>query len=662
MLALAGCGDSATNTKATISEGSGQHAAGWVPGGHKAAALENQSVCAECHGSDFQGGISRVACTRCHLGGAASIHPQDWALDQTTVWNRHAAYTDSNGLAACANAACHGPDLGGVAESGPSCTSCHLDGVDSMHPQAWGAHAAFLHGDYALINGGAKCANAACHGQILGGVAGSGPACAKCHAVPTHGVLNLFSAPCASCHNATLNIDTKRMMHPFDPKSAPTASTHAAYAKTIGTASCAVAACHGTELKGGVNANCPSCESCHLGGVASVHPVEWGAAIIQAHQNYVHANSTAGCANAACHGPNLTGGTASAPSCTTCHVGGVITISKHPFAAPAVVNHKPFLANTVPANDTSSCAIVACHGPGLTGAGNAPNCVTQCHLGGALAKHPASFGTTTTEVALNHKAFIALNAVNGADGMDGCRNSYCHGSSLTGAAPALGPSCSTTACHQVGSPVVLTNCASCHGKPPTGAAAPNREGAHLEHNALAGVANVCDTCHGGAGTGTPNHFNGVPANVQLATTYNAKSGTAVYTPDADGGTCSKVSCHGGQTTPSWRTIVGIDVNTQCTSCHKHVTVADEFNSYSSGRHKVAIGFSHEILACTVCHDTAKLAPNHFTSLGTAAMEGPASETLNIGPTSIITSYDAVTKSCNAACHPTPPGIERFWLP
>jgi hypothetical protein len=35
-----------------------------------------------------------------------------------------------------------------------------------------------------------------------------------------------------------------------------------------------------------------------------------------------------------------------------------------------------------------------------------------------------------------------------------------------------------------------------------------------------------------------------------------------------------------------------------------------------------------MFACTMCRDTTKLAVNHFTNLGTLAMEGPASATIN----------------------------------
>lgn len=118
---LAGCGDN--NSENTFSpNGGGAHVSGWMPGGHKAAATANINSCSECHGSDSSGGISRVACSQCHMGGRDSVHPIEWG-EQTIVYHR--VYVIQNGTAACANSYCHGQGLTGVTESGPSCAACH---------------------------------------------------------------------------------------------------------------------------------------------------------------------------------------------------------------------------------------------------------------------------------------------------------------------------------------------------------------------------------------------------------------------------------------------------------------------------------------------------------------------------------------------------------
>lgn len=208
----------------------------------------------------------------------------------------------------------------------------------------------------------------------------------------------------------------------------------------------------------------------------------------------------------------------------------------------------------------------------------------------------------------------------------------CHGDNFGGG--ITGVACSD--CHLNGSPFALTACTSCHAAPPSGTTAPNRAGAHAVHNALPAVMDVCGSCHTGAGSGAANHFNG-SVNVQFLASYNAKSGTATRNAD---GTCSNVSCHGGQTTPAWLTGT-IDVNTQCTSCH--IFGSSQYNSFSSGEHQLHL--SSIGMSCTDCHGTSSLAANHFTSLQTTAMEGPASATIN---GVLIFSYTNGT--CATECH------------
>jgi predicted CxxxxCH...CXXCH cytochrome family protein len=206
----------------------------------------------------------------------------------------------------------------------------------------------------------------------------------------------------------------------------------------------------------------------------------------------------------------------------------------------------------------------------------------------------------------------------------------CHGEDLQGG--MSGVACST--CHLNGLSA-MTGCTSCHGKPPTGTNAPNRRGAHTAHNALPIIANVCDTCHSGAGSNASKHYNGA-VDTQILSTYNAASGAAALNTD---GTCSNVSCHGGQTTPAWLT-GAIDVDTQCTSCHAFGTT--EYNSFFSGQHDKHVNEVH--LSCTICHDEAKLLTSHFTSLNTHTMEGPASATL-------ISALSYTGGTCNTpVCH------------
>ncbi len=214
----------------------------------------------------------------------------------------------------------------------------------------------------------------------------------------------------------------------------------------------------------------------------------------------------------------------------------------------------------------------------------------------------------------------------------------CHGEDFSGGVSRV----ACASCHTNGSPLTMTGCTSCHGIPPSGTVAPNREGAH---NSVEGhfapqvtLPDACNTCHNGAGTGTDKHYNGV-TDVQFLSTYSAKSGTAVHNAD---GTCSNVSCHGGQTTPVW--LSGkIDVLTQCTSCHSYGTT--QYNSFASGQHYTHVFLQN--INCNFCHDISKLVLSHFKSLNTSTMEGPASATIqdyvnyNLGP-----PYPTCTPSCH----------------
>ena len=191
MFSLAGCGDK--NAQGVFSADSGGvHLTGWLPGGHMAAAKANIDSCTECHGGDFAGGISRVSCTRCHLGNQQDVHPLAWG---NLAYARHPAFVKQNGTAACSNIYCHGTTLAGVASSGPSCTSCHIGGQQAVHPsgvQTWlpqppgipgaasapaGSHGAYVK-QFAST---ASCQNAVCHGANLQGVDQSGLSCLTCH-------------------------------------------------------------------------------------------------------------------------------------------------------------------------------------------------------------------------------------------------------------------------------------------------------------------------------------------------------------------------------------------------------------------------------------------------------------------------------------------------
>lgn len=122
MFLMSACGD--PNSTATFDPETSVHPADWLPAGHVGPAREDTNSCGNCHGTDLTGGISRVSCTTCHIGSATEVHPE---VFNGFPWleGGHGRYVVSNGTSSCANIWCHGFDLQGVAESGPSCRECH---------------------------------------------------------------------------------------------------------------------------------------------------------------------------------------------------------------------------------------------------------------------------------------------------------------------------------------------------------------------------------------------------------------------------------------------------------------------------------------------------------------------------------------------------------
>ena len=257
--------------------------------------------------------------------------------------------------------------------------------------------------------------------------------------------------------------------------------------------------------------------------------------------------------------------------------------------------------------------------------------VAGCSTSNDLAPFDSDAGAHASDwVFAKHAAVSKAN-------IESCME--CHGSDLAGG--MSGVACSQ--CHLNGSPITATGCTSCHGNPPSGSVAPNRAGAHAAHNGLPNVTGVCSTCHQDAGSGTPKHDNGI-VDMALLSVYNAKSGSIVLNA---GGTCSNVSCHGGQTTPVWLSGT-INVDTDCTLCHSFGVT--QYNSFSSGWHDVHV--TTEGIACIACHDVTNLAQNHFTSLNTTSMEGPAAATVG----SLVSSYTGTIGTCTTTCH-----IARQWF-
>jgi hypothetical protein len=85
-------------------------------------------LCADCHGSDLDGGISGISCSSCHRGPDGMIqrphHLAEWLAARGDRVHFHGGYA-SEFPTSCAGF-CHGDTLtGGL---GPSCFDCHQPG------------------------------------------------------------------------------------------------------------------------------------------------------------------------------------------------------------------------------------------------------------------------------------------------------------------------------------------------------------------------------------------------------------------------------------------------------------------------------------------------------------------------------------------------------
>ncbi|MGA6992878.1 MAG: CxxxxCH/CxxCH domain-containing protein [Candidatus Deferrimicrobiaceae bacterium] len=404
-------------------------------------------------------------------------------------------------------------------------------------------------------------------------------------------------------------------------------STHPGFAVSdVG----ACTTCHGDDLTGGIADTSCFTAACHHEDPGWASPAAHGATAKRAPGNSGFKSCQI------CHASDFSGG-GSGVSCFLCHA-----------PAPHASQWLPgdtYVHTTTNEGNAPVCALCHYNEPGAGAHTPIPPPVdvnvgcfnnTLCH--GAVAAHAVPFlaHTGVTEDTFNDPF------------PDGC--AACH--AVTGTSPMTGaPLCTT--CHTEGSPLTLLDCTSCHAEPPSGTTYANIEGAHTEHIALnsTGSPVSCDTCHNGLGSGTQSHYDRAktrqePASVAFTTTYNAETGAPTFDSALASLSCSNVSCHGGQTTPNWRT-EAIDVNTQCTSCHAYGT--SQYNSYNSGRHNLHV--NEERISCTECHNMELAttgAQNHFAFLGTTQMEGPASDTFQNSTGNVV--YNTTANTCTGSCH------------
>jgi predicted CxxxxCH...CXXCH cytochrome family protein len=545
------------NSNGPLVDSTGKHPADWLeqhwvvynsttPGAAKLvgkrvgdAVTVSNSPCAECHGSDLSGGISKVSCfsaqaqngQQCHATTLG--HPDGW--DNATQHGKSgamAAPAISSGFAYCTK--CHGSDFKGGTGKAVSCLSCHTTAPHPKKPWRGTTTSGTNHVNTNTANA-AECAK--CHlnganlvGQQIGVIAPAG------------------TAP--GCFNGTLCHDTGVAPHPTNAGFLSPAA-HGPLAKA-NLAICQ--ACHATPASGSnPQFNVPrnnmvnGCESCHK--INTAHPTPWlpdRGGITGTPFNRPNTTTHASAGNLAtacaiCHVTNgTTGAAAGVPPCMSCHT------ASSPVTTPTG-------CTSCHASSPTSGA----HGKHL----GLPNVTCQaCHFGAGATGDINTPAIGRANHALSTTAFMALLAI------DPASNSYL---AKTGAF-SLNPdkTCSSVRCHGgqttpawtavPGTIVVNTDCLKCHEQVGNTPQIPqfnsffsgsfglvNLHQFHLLQTNPGTVRPVfCTDCHNTASLTNQQHFGSLATSSFTAPGNTISGGsTRITSYDTAVKRCSGVTCH-----------------------------------------------------------------------------------------------------------------------
>jgi predicted CxxxxCH...CXXCH cytochrome family protein len=241
--------------------------------------------CQPCHGENYDGGKSGVACASCH---PSFPHPSTWLDKDSEPF--HGDVVDSLGTKVCED--CHGADLsGGI--SGVACSDCH-----SLfpHPSGWAnPNSPNFHGVYISEDNWSLSSCTGCHGADYEG-GSSGVSCTTCHA-QTGG-----PEACNTCHGnfagPVSNISNWAPPEDLEKETATTAKGVGAHQTHLNTMDLAAVnelgctQCH-AQLSGFDDPN-------HITGTVQL---EWNPlATDSGRVTPVWSESNATCANVYCHG------------------------------------------------------------------------------------------------------------------------------------------------------------------------------------------------------------------------------------------------------------------------------------------------------------------------------------------------------------------------
>ena len=551
---LFACSSGNPGSTTALVDSSGNHPANWLENHWLVYdAAPATASCAECHGSDLSGGISKVSCfsaqtpngQQCHASTLG--HPAGW--NSAIMHGQAGAMASSgvsSGFAYCSR--CHGAGYDGGAGKAVSCFSCH---TSAPHPPKPWLGGTLSHTTTSPTNA-AACFQCHANGNNFGPVLVSTP------------LAGSPPAPTPDCFNNTL----------CHGNVSPPHLAGAAYLQ---------ASLHGSDAAGKNPAkpelNLTSCKPCHAGANARFNVPA---------NNMVNGCETCHAAYTAHPTPWLPARTGSAAQIPTPD-------------APNSTSHA-----TVPiTNLTTDCAL--CHGAALDGIGGngAPSCMSAAPKFG-ISCHASSPVAKPTGCTSCHPAFVDRKPLTGAHrihlglpnvGCDACHSgggvdpdtnfgAKLHACGFTQMSSALywsetggfrfnaDGTCSNARCHGGGDPVTHTtpawesgamnvdmDCLSCHEQGNGGnlpqtpqfnsfysgsydqvVPAVNLHKFHLQqNNPFTGLRVFCTDCH----TMTAQlHFGGLATAVFEAAPGDSVAATRITGGyDKNLGLCSNVSCH-----------------------------------------------------------------------------------------------------------------------
>ncbi|GFO69545.1 hypothetical protein GMLC_31240 [Geomonas limicola] len=607
--ALCACSNGNGNSATGLVDNSGKHAANWLeqhwsvaanlkgilPAEAAAKVAETGTACAQCHGKDLLGGISKVSCFSAQLPNGLQCHATK--IGHPDGWGSNAMYHGklgamaAGGFAFCAR--CH--SLGTQAAAGKTQTSCSTNNASCHNSGA--PHPAKPWNTGNIDHGLASSTNAA--------------VCALCHANGSnfrYGIITSTkaagspNAPTPDCYNNT-------MCHGGQvtpPDGHQTGSAYLAAAQHgpdaagvsaghvgLGLAECAK--CHADRNTGrfdvqltGSTGFANGCETCHTKQHVP-HPTPW----LSNRTIAVNNMTPGGVPNQTSHSIMAQGNVGN--DCTGCHGTALDGGTGAQYSAPNCMS--------------GSLSGIKCHFQSLANANNRTGCVS-CHDGQTQVTDSAHAYTVTLSAFTNNKPTSGIHGVHtNASKIPGLTCEACHSGGGADPVSLLGnprhangffdissasywakgasfnydrstKTCSNVRCHGGSTPKwdvnaftpidVTQNCDACHEQSPlnvvTGVRPPatpqfnsyysGQHDFHLNpanHAFFPGLPITCQSCH----TLTADQHFRYLANPNFPTangyrpidTVNLNAWGGVL--DKTAKTCANVSCHNSPNAKSW---------------------------------------------------------------------------------------------------------------